>query len=132
MIPKPDGGERPLGIPTIRDRVVEQAAKLVVEPIFEADFEPDAYGCRPGRSALDAVNEARASVPRGETHVVDVDFSKYFDTIPHDELMRSRPTRPAGWPCAWTTVEDLEELRAAVGAFVEDYNRDGFWRRTAA
>jgi RNA-directed DNA polymerase len=62
MIPKPDGGERPLGIPTVRDRVVQQAAKLVLEPIFEADFEPNAYGYRPRRGALDAVREVRTSI----------------------------------------------------------------------
>ncbi|MEX2508339.1 MAG: group II intron reverse transcriptase/maturase [Homoserinimonas sp.] len=89
MIPKPDGGERPLGIPTIRDRVVQRAAKLVVEPIFEADFEPNAYGYRPRRGALDAVKEVRASVLRGESQVVDADLSKYFDTIPHGELLKS-------------------------------------------
>jgi RNA-directed DNA polymerase len=89
MIPKPDGGERPLGIPTIRDRVVQQAAKLVVEPIFEADFEPNAYGYRPRRGALDAVKEVRASILRGESQVVDADLSKYFDTIPHRELLKS-------------------------------------------
>jgi hypothetical protein len=64
MIPKPDGGERPLGIPTVRDPVVQQAAKLVLEPIFEADFEPNAYGYRPGRSALDAVAEVKEAVLR--------------------------------------------------------------------
>jgi len=89
MIPKPDGGERPLGIPTIRDRVAQQTARLVVEPIFEADFEPNAYGYRPKRGALDAVNEVRAAVMRGESHVVDADLSAYFDTIPHPELTRS-------------------------------------------
>jgi RNA-directed DNA polymerase len=89
MIPKPDGGERPLGIPTVRDRVVQQAAKLVMEPIFEADFEPNAYGYRPGRGALDAVAEVKAAVLRGESQVVDADLSKYFDTIPHPELLRS-------------------------------------------
>jgi RNA-directed DNA polymerase len=89
MIPKPDGGERPLGIPTIRDRVVQQAAKLVMEPIFEADFEPNAYGYRPRRGALDAVKEVKASILRGESHVVDADLSKYFDTIPHRELLKS-------------------------------------------
>ncbi len=88
-IPKPDGGERPLGIPTVRDRVVQQAAKLVVEPIFEADFEPNAYGYRPKRGALDAVKEVHASILRGESHVVDADLSQYFDTIPHAELMKS-------------------------------------------
>lgn len=89
MIPKPDGGERPLGIPTIRDRVVQTAAKVLLEPIFEADFEPNAYGYRPGRGALEAVQEVDASVRRGESHVVDADLSKYFDTIPHPELMKS-------------------------------------------
>jgi RNA-directed DNA polymerase len=89
MIPKASGGERPLGIPTVRDRVVQRAAKLVLEPIFEADFEPNAYGYRPGRSALDAVEEVDQSIRRGESHVVDADLSKYFDTIPHRELMKS-------------------------------------------
>jgi len=89
MIPKPDGGERPLGIPTVRDRVVQQAAKLVLEPIFEADFEPNAYGYRRRRGALDAVQEVQASILRGESHVVDADLSKYFDTIPHRELLKS-------------------------------------------
>jgi RNA-directed DNA polymerase len=88
-IPKPDGGERLLGIPTVRDRVVQQAAKLVLEPIFEADFEPNAYGYRPKRGALDAVQEVHRGIRHGEDHVVDADLSKYFDTIPHSELMRS-------------------------------------------
>src|ERR1700752_2048393 len=89
MIPKPDGGERPPGIPTIRDRVVQTAAKLVLEPIFEADFEDSAYGYRPARGAADAVKEAHRPIRRGHTDVVDADLSKYFDTIPHDELMKS-------------------------------------------
>jgi RNA-directed DNA polymerase len=89
MIEKPDGGERPLGIPTIRDRVVQTAAKLVLEPIFEADFEPNAYGYRPKRGAQDAVKEVWAALLRGETQVVDADLSAYFDTIPHSELMKS-------------------------------------------
>jgi RNA-directed DNA polymerase len=71
MIPKPDGGERPLGIPTIRDRVVQTAAKLVLEPIFEADFEDSAYGYRPARGAVDAVREVHRHVCRGYTDVVD-------------------------------------------------------------
>src|SRR5271167_4149829 len=83
MIPKPGGGERPLGIPTIRDRVVQTAAKLVLEPIFEVDFEEGAYGYRPGRSATDAVKEVHRLICRGYTDVVDADLSKYFDTIPH-------------------------------------------------
>src|ERR1700733_8911966 len=89
MIPKPGSGERPLGIPTIRDRVVQTAAKLVLEPIFEADLEPAAYGYRPNRSAGQAVQAVLALLRQGHTDVVDADLSKYFDTIPHDELLRS-------------------------------------------
>jgi RNA-directed DNA polymerase len=88
-IPKPDGGERPLGIPTIRDRVVQTAAKLVLEPIFEADFEDNAYGYRPGRGAVDAVKEVHRLICRGHTDVVDADLSRYFDSIPHGELLKS-------------------------------------------
>ena len=89
MIPKPGGGERPLGIPTIRDRVVQTATKLVIEPIFEADMEPNAYGYRPKRSAKDAIQRVHQLLCQGHTDVVDADLSKYFDTIPHGELMRS-------------------------------------------
>ena len=88
-IPKPDGGERPLGIPTIRDRVVQTAAKLVLEPIFEADFEDNAYGYRPVRGAVDAVKDVHRHVCRGYTDVVDADLSRYFDSIPHGELLKS-------------------------------------------
>lgn len=87
-IPKPGGGERPLGIPTIRDRVVQTAAKLVLEPIFEADLDREAYGYRPGRSALDAVRRVHGHLKAGYTDVVDADLSKHFDTIPHDELLQ--------------------------------------------
>jgi RNA-directed DNA polymerase len=89
MIPKPGGGERPLGIPTIRDRVIQTAAKIVLEPVFEADFEDSAYGYRPRRSAIDAVKEAHRLLCRGYTDVVDADMSKYFDTIPHADLLKS-------------------------------------------
>jgi RNA-directed DNA polymerase len=89
MIPKPGGGERPLGIPTIRDRVAQTAAKLVMEPIFEADFADSAYGYRPRRSAVDAVQAVHEAIQQGYTQVVDADLSRYFDTIPHAELMRS-------------------------------------------
>ena len=89
MIPKPGGGERPLGIPTIRDRVVQTATKLVIEPIFEADLEPNAYGYRPKRSARDAVRKVHQLLRVGYTDVVDADLSKYFDTIPHAELLNS-------------------------------------------
>src|SRR6202042_1686193 len=88
MIPKPGGGERPLGIPTIRDRVVQTAAKLVLEPIFEADFDPNAYGYRPKRSAQDAIRKVQELLREGYTDVVDADLSKYFDTSPHRELLQ--------------------------------------------
>jgi len=88
-IPKPGGGERPLGIPTIRDRVIQTAAKIVLEPIFEADFEDSAYGYRSRRSAVDAVKETHRLMCRGYTDVVDADLSKYFDTIPHSDLLKS-------------------------------------------
>ncbi len=90
MIPKPGGnGERPLGIPTIRDRTVQAAAKLVLEPIFEADLDPSAYGYRPKWGGPDAIKEVHALLCRGYTDVVDADLAKYFDTIPHRELMQS-------------------------------------------
>src|SRR5919107_6447467 len=101
MIPKPGGGERPLGIPTIRDRVVQTAAKIVLEPIFEADFEDSAYGYRPRRSAIDAVKETHRLVCRGYTDVVDADLSKYFDTIPHADLLRSVARRVVDRHVLW-------------------------------
>ena len=89
MIPKPGGaGQRPLGIPTIRDRVVETAATLVLEPIFEADFDEAAYGYRPKRSALDAVRHVSQAIDEGHTEIVDADLSRYFDSIPHSALLR--------------------------------------------
>jgi len=88
-IPKPDGKQRPLGIPTIRDRVVQMAAVLVLEPIFETDLEPEQHAYRPEKSALDAVQAVHSLVNRGYTEVVDADLSGYFDSIPHHELMTS-------------------------------------------
>ena len=90
LIPKPGGvGQRPLGIPTLRDRVVQTAVKLVLEPIFEADFDEAAYGYRPRRSAIDAVRKVHEKLQKGRTEVVDADLSKYFDRIPHTELLKS-------------------------------------------
>jgi len=88
-IAKADGGQRPLGIPTIKDRVVQMAALLVLEPIFEADLLPEQHAYRQGRSALDAVNQVQQLVQSGYREVVDADLSGYFDSIPHAELMRS-------------------------------------------
>lgn len=87
MIPKTDGSQRPLGIPTIRDRVAQMAVKLVIEPIFEADFCTTSYGFRPKRSAHDAVDEVAYALNTGSTEVIDADLSRYFDTIPHAKLM---------------------------------------------
>jgi RNA-directed DNA polymerase len=88
-IPKLAGGERPLGIPNIRDRVVQTAAKLVLEPLFEADFEPDSYGFRPKRAAHDALDAIREALHEGMCWVIDADVMAYFDTIPHDRLMKT-------------------------------------------
>src|SRR5215212_3752495 len=89
MIPKPGGGERPLGIPMIRDRVVQTAAKLVLEPIFEADLDPAAFGYRPKRGGTDAIKEVHALLCRGHTEVLDRDRPRYFDSIAHRDLIRS-------------------------------------------
>ena len=86
-IPKPDGGSRPLGIPTVRDRVVQQAARLVLEPIFEADFLEVSHGFRPRRSALDALERIRVAFPRGRVWVVDADIRDYFSSIDHGRLL---------------------------------------------
>lgn len=87
MIPQADGGLRPLGIPTIRDRVAQMAVKLVIEPICEADFCGTSYGFRPQKSAHDAVDEISKSLLWGHTQVMDADLSKYFDSIPHATLL---------------------------------------------
>lgn len=119
MIPKPGGnGERPLGIPTIRDRVVQTAAKLVCEPIFEADLEPSAYGYRPKRGGTDAIKEVHRLLCSGYTDVVDADLSRYFDTIPHRELIQSVARR----------VVDRHVLRLIkmwLKTPVEETDRDG-------
>ena len=123
MIPKPGGGERPLGIPTVRDRVVQTAAKLVIEPIFEADLEPNAYGYRPKRSAQDAIREVHELLCEGYTDVVDADLTKYFDTIPHCELMQ----------CVARRIVDREVLRlikAWLTAPVEERDENGKSRLT--
>jgi len=118
MIPKRGGGERPLGIPTVRDRVVQTAAKLVLEPIFEADFEPNAYGYRPERSAKDAVQEVHRGLRDGYWEVVDADLSRYFDTIPHAELVQSLARRIADGKL-------LRLIKLWLTAEVEERDEDG-------
>lgn len=88
-LPKPDGNLRPLGIPTVRDRVVQMAAVLVMQPIFEADLPEEQFGYRPQKSALQAVQAVQRHLDAGYTEVVDADLSGYFDSIPHTELMKS-------------------------------------------
>jgi RNA-directed DNA polymerase len=123
MIPKPNGGERPLGIPTIRDRVVQTAVKLVIEPIFEVDLEPNTYGYRPRRSAGDAVKAVHGGLRSGYTDVVDADLSKYFDTIPHDQLMQSVARRIADG-------DILKLIKMWLKAPVEETDEDGRKRMT--
>ena len=88
-IPKPDGKQRPLGVPAIRDRTAEMAAVLVLEPIFEADLPPEQYAYRRDRSALDAVRHVHKLINTGHGEIVDADLSSYFDTLPHSELLKS-------------------------------------------
>ncbi len=88
-IPKPNGDTRPLGIPCLKDRIIQMAAKLVMEPIFEADFSPHSYGFRPTRSAHQAMDDIKVGLLTGHSQVIDADLSQYFDTIPHDNLLRT-------------------------------------------
>jgi RNA-directed DNA polymerase len=94
-IPKPDGRQRPLGIPTVKDRVAQMAALLVLEPIFEADFLDSSFGFRPGKSAHQAVDQIRQYLREGRCEVYDADLKGYFDTIPHDQLLKAVEMRVA-------------------------------------
>jgi RNA-directed DNA polymerase len=117
-IPKPDGSQRPLGIPTVRDRVVQTAALLILEPIFEADFEDCSHGYRPARSAHDAVKQIDRNLREGYRAVYDADLQAYFDTIPHEKLMK----------CVEKRVSDrsvLHLLRLWLKVPVEERDEDG-------
>ena len=107
-IEKENGGERPLGIPTIKDRVVQQACKMVIEPIFEADFEDCSHGFRPNRSAKDAITRVKENLTKGMHEVYDADLSKYFDTIPHDKLMATLRQRIADPRVLWLIKQWLK------------------------
>ena len=117
-IPKPDGRKRPLGIPTIRDRVVQTAALLIIEPIFEADFMDCSYGFRPKRSAHDALAEVHKHLKEGLKAVYDADLRGYFDSIPHEKLMK----------CLRMRIVDqsvLKLIRMWLQAPVVEQDRDG-------
>jgi RNA-directed DNA polymerase len=123
MIAKAGGGERALGIPTIRDRVAQTAAKLILEPIWEADLEPNAYGYRPRKSAQDAIQKVDELLHAGYTNIVDADLSKYFDTIPHSELLQ----------CVARRIVDrqmLHLIKVWIKAPVEERDENGKVRLT--
>ncbi len=118
MIPKPDGSKRPLGIPTIRDRVVQMAVKLIIEPIFEADFCETSYGFRPKRNAHDAVDDVAHTLNKGYTEIIDADLTKYFDTIPHADLMAAVAKRISDG-------EILRIIRMWLKAPIMEQDKDG-------
>jgi group II intron reverse transcriptase/maturase len=119
-IPKVSGGFRPLGIPTVKDRVVQMAVYLVLMPIFEADFHPRSFGFRPGRGAHDAVEAIREGLRMGRSEVVDADLTQYFDTIPHRKLMRQVARRVSDGMIlklikAWLRAPVVEEEEGGSG-----------------
>lgn len=117
-IPKSNGGQRPLGIPTVKDRVVQMAAMLVLAPIFEADFHPNSFGFRPRHNAHQALDTIIDALRSGKLEVVDADLSKYFDSIPHDRLIRLVARRTSDGSI-------LHLLRQWLEAPVVEEERDG-------
>ena len=117
-LPKPDGGKRPLGIPTVRDRVVQAACLLILEPIFEADFEDCSYGFRPGRNQHQALAAIYEGIDQGQSLIYDADLKGYFDAIPHAELLR----------CLAQRISDrsvLKLIRQWLSSPVEEENARG-------
>ena len=122
-IPKPHGGQRPLGIPAIRDRVAQTAAVLVLEPVFEADLQPEQYAYRRDRSALDAVRQVHQLINTGYGEVVDADLSSYFDTLAHAELLKSVARRVVDGAM-------LHLIKMWLEAAVEETDERGHQRRS--
>jgi group II intron reverse transcriptase/maturase len=118
-IEKPDGGERPLGIPTIKDRVVQTAVKLILEPIFEVDFHEFSYGFRPGKSCHQACQAVWKWMNFGYTKVIDADIRKYFDTIPHDKLLRSVSVRVSDGKILWLLRQWLKTPISEDGRLIK-------------
>jgi RNA-directed DNA polymerase len=120
---KANGKQRPLGIPTIRDRVVQMAVVLVLEPIFEADLGSEQFAYRPGKSAHDAIRRVHSLINTGHTEIIDADLSGYFDTIPHSELMKSVSRRVSD-------KQILHLIKSWLVAPVEETDKRGRRRRT--
>jgi group II intron reverse transcriptase/maturase len=124
MISKASGGKRPLGIPTVKDRVVQMAFYVVLMPIFEADFHPRSFGFRPGKGAHEAVGAIREAMRMGKVEIVDADLSRYFDPIPHRELLRQVARRISDGAI-------LRLIRAWLRAAVEEEDERGCKKRSA-
>jgi len=127
MIPKSSGGERPLGIPTVKDRVVQTAVCMLLMPIWEADFHPHSYGFRPKRRAHQAIDAIVHGVHQGYTEIIDADLTKYFDTIPHRGLMRMVAKRVSDGSMLRLIQSWLRAPVVEQGQFMRVTLGRGFW-----